>query len=79
MSVLVPPVQLACPANKFRIDYILNLANQKDFEFTPVSRKLFCHSITPCFIMPFVKLGMHKTYLVEKHDLFKKTDQVKKK
>uniref|UniRef100_A0A8C2Q618 Guanine nucleotide-binding protein G(s) subunit alpha n=1 Tax=Cyprinus carpio TaxID=7962 RepID=A0A8C2Q618_CYPCA len=34
MSVLVPPVQLACPANKFRIDYILNLANQKDFEFT---------------------------------------------
>uniref|UniRef100_A0A673JPT4 Guanine nucleotide-binding protein G(s) subunit alpha n=1 Tax=Sinocyclocheilus rhinocerous TaxID=307959 RepID=A0A673JPT4_9TELE len=35
MSVLVPPVQLACPANKFRIDYILNLANQKDFEFTP--------------------------------------------
>uniref|UniRef100_A0A671K2H9 Guanine nucleotide-binding protein G(s) subunit alpha n=1 Tax=Sinocyclocheilus anshuiensis TaxID=1608454 RepID=A0A671K2H9_9TELE len=35
MSVLVPPVQLACPANKFRIDYIFNLANQKDFEFTP--------------------------------------------
>uniref|UniRef100_A0A671QTX7 Guanine nucleotide-binding protein G(s) subunit alpha n=1 Tax=Sinocyclocheilus anshuiensis TaxID=1608454 RepID=A0A671QTX7_9TELE len=34
MSVLVPPVRLACPANKFRIDYILNLANQKDFEFT---------------------------------------------
>ncbi|XP_059415771.1 guanine nucleotide-binding protein G(s) subunit alpha isoform X1 [Carassius carassius] len=34
MTVLVPPVQLACPANKFRIDYILNLANQKDFEFT---------------------------------------------
>ncbi|XP_051567798.1 guanine nucleotide-binding protein G(s) subunit alpha isoform X1 [Myxocyprinus asiaticus] len=41
MSMLAPPVQLACPANQFRIDYILNLANQKDFEFTPVSRKEF--------------------------------------
>lgn len=40
MSMLVPPVQLACQANKFRIDYILNLANQKDFEFTTVSRKV---------------------------------------
>ncbi|XP_030635936.1 guanine nucleotide-binding protein G(s) subunit alpha isoform X1 [Chanos chanos] len=38
MSTLVPPVQLACPANRFRIDYILNFkkeseGNQKDFEF----------------------------------------------
>nr|XP_006639766.1 PREDICTED: guanine nucleotide-binding protein G(s) subunit alpha isoform X1 [Lepisosteus oculatus] len=33
MSTLAPPVQLACPDNQFRIDYILNLANQKDFEF----------------------------------------------
>lgn len=47
MSMLVPPVQLACPANKFRIDYVLNLANQKDFEFTAVSRSIFCHPITP--------------------------------
>lgn len=36
MYSLVPPVQLACPANQFRIEYILNLTNQKDFEFTPV-------------------------------------------
>lgn len=43
MSMLVPPVQLACPANKFRIDYVLNLANQKDFEFTAVSKSIFCH------------------------------------
>ncbi|KAA0712724.1 Guanine nucleotide-binding protein G(s) subunit alpha [Triplophysa tibetana] len=34
MSALVPPVQLACQANRFRIEYILNLVNQKDFEFT---------------------------------------------
>ncbi|XP_065135715.1 guanine nucleotide-binding protein G(s) subunit alpha isoform X2 [Paramisgurnus dabryanus] len=34
MSTLAPPVQLACPANQFRSDYILHLANQKDFEFT---------------------------------------------
>lgn len=36
MNSLVPPVQLACPANQFRIEYILNLTNQKDVEFTPV-------------------------------------------
>lgn len=36
MNSLVPPVQLACRANQFRIEYILNLTNQKDFEFTPV-------------------------------------------
>ncbi|XP_053354175.1 guanine nucleotide-binding protein G(s) subunit alpha isoform X3 [Clarias gariepinus] len=34
MNSLVPPVQLACPGNQFRIEYILNLTNQKDFEFT---------------------------------------------
>ncbi|XP_036427521.1 guanine nucleotide-binding protein G(s) subunit alpha isoform X1 [Colossoma macropomum] len=34
MSTLTPPVQVACPENQFRIQYILNLANQKDFEFT---------------------------------------------
>ncbi|XP_061075059.1 guanine nucleotide-binding protein G(s) subunit alpha isoform X4 [Conger conger] len=33
MGTLVPPVQLANPENQFRIEYILNLANQKDFEF----------------------------------------------
>lgn len=49
MSMLVPPVKLACPANQFRIDYILNLANQKDFEFTSVSRMVFSH---PCFFFP---------------------------
>uniref|UniRef100_A0A4W4GTD6 Guanine nucleotide-binding protein G(s) subunit alpha n=1 Tax=Electrophorus electricus TaxID=8005 RepID=A0A4W4GTD6_ELEEL len=34
MSNLAPPVKLAYPANQFRIEYVLNLANQKDFEFT---------------------------------------------
>ncbi|MGH0165467.1 UNVERIFIED_CONTAM: hypothetical protein FKN15_063622 [Acipenser sinensis] len=34
MSTLAPPVQLASPENQFRIEYILNLVNQKDFEFT---------------------------------------------
>ncbi|CAG03238.1 unnamed protein product [Tetraodon nigroviridis] len=33
MSTLTPPVQLACPDNRHRIEYILNLVNQKDFEF----------------------------------------------
>uniref|UniRef100_A0A672GJH6 Guanine nucleotide-binding protein G(s) subunit alpha n=1 Tax=Salarias fasciatus TaxID=181472 RepID=A0A672GJH6_SALFA len=33
MSTLTPPVQLACPDNQYRIEYILNLVNQKDFEF----------------------------------------------
>lgn len=37
MGTLVPPVQLACPGNQFRIQYILNIACQKDFEFPPVS------------------------------------------
>ncbi|XP_066558234.1 GNAS complex locus isoform X2 [Amia ocellicauda] len=35
MSTLAPPVQLAGPENQFRIDYVLNLVNQKDFEFPP--------------------------------------------
>ncbi|CAB1329420.1 unnamed protein product [Coregonus sp. 'balchen'] len=34
MSTLTPPVQLASPHNQHRIDYVLNLVNQKDFEFT---------------------------------------------
>ncbi|XP_072304906.1 guanine nucleotide-binding protein G(s) subunit alpha [Eucyclogobius newberryi] len=33
MSTLTPPVQLACPQNQHRIEYVLNLVNQKDFEF----------------------------------------------
>lgn len=37
MSNLTPPVQLASPENQYRIEYILNLVNQKDFEFPSVS------------------------------------------
>uniref|UniRef100_A0A8C6VXW1 Guanine nucleotide-binding protein G(s) subunit alpha n=1 Tax=Nothobranchius furzeri TaxID=105023 RepID=A0A8C6VXW1_NOTFU len=33
MSTLTPPCKLACPANQFRIDYVLSQASQKDFEF----------------------------------------------
>uniref|UniRef100_A0AAQ6IDW8 Guanine nucleotide-binding protein G(s) subunit alpha n=1 Tax=Anabas testudineus TaxID=64144 RepID=A0AAQ6IDW8_ANATE len=33
MSNLTPPVQLACPENQYRIEYILSLVSQKDFEF----------------------------------------------
>lgn len=36
MSTLTPPVQLACPDNRHRIEYILNLV-KKDFEFPSVS------------------------------------------
>ncbi|MGH0184826.1 UNVERIFIED_CONTAM: hypothetical protein FKN15_015902 [Acipenser sinensis] len=42
MSTLAPPVQLASPENQFRIEYILNLVNQKDFEFTAVSHSSGC-------------------------------------
>lgn len=38
MGNLAPPVELAHPENQFRIDYILNLANQIDFDFPPVSK-----------------------------------------
>ncbi|XP_060628019.2 guanine nucleotide-binding protein G(s) subunit alpha isoform X1 [Anolis sagrei] len=33
MGNLAPPVELANPENQFRIDYILNLASQIDFDF----------------------------------------------
>lgn len=39
MSNLTPPVQLASPENQYRIEYILNLVSQKDFEFPSVSSK----------------------------------------
>ncbi|OCT62468.1 hypothetical protein XELAEV_18043550mg [Xenopus laevis] len=35
MCNLSPPVELANPENQFRIDYILNLPNHKDFDFSP--------------------------------------------
>lgn len=38
MSTLTPPVQLACAENRHRIEYILNLVSQKDFDFPSVSR-----------------------------------------
>uniref|UniRef100_A0A4W3JEI9 Guanine nucleotide-binding protein G(s) subunit alpha n=1 Tax=Callorhinchus milii TaxID=7868 RepID=A0A4W3JEI9_CALMI len=34
MNTLVPPVLVSNPENQFRLDYVLNLANQKNFEFT---------------------------------------------
>lgn len=37
MGNLAPPLQLASSANQWRMDYILNLANQKDFDFPSVS------------------------------------------
>ncbi|KAJ8367550.1 hypothetical protein AAFF_G00314810 [Aldrovandia affinis] len=39
MTTLVPPVLLACPANQSRIEYILNLVSQKDFEFPCMAQK----------------------------------------
>ncbi|MBN3325173.1 NELFD factor, partial [Atractosteus spatula] len=47
MSTLAPPVQLACPDNQFRIDYILNLANQKDFEFPTTAARVLLASQCP--------------------------------
>ncbi|XP_075427457.1 guanine nucleotide-binding protein G(s) subunit alpha isoform X4 [Ascaphus truei] len=34
MGNLAPPVELAKPENQFRIDYVLNLPNYKDFDFS---------------------------------------------
>ncbi len=87
MSVLVPPVRLACTANKLRIDYILNLANQKDFEFTPVSIKRLCHPITPrfcfresvCTISIFLAGHAQDLFSYEKHDILKRPIKFKGK
>ncbi|XP_068132000.1 guanine nucleotide-binding protein G(s) subunit alpha-like [Hyperolius riggenbachi] len=35
MGILSPPVELANPDNQFRLDYILNLPRNKDFDFPP--------------------------------------------
>nr|XP_060616218.1 guanine nucleotide-binding protein G(s) subunit alpha-like [Anolis sagrei ordinatus] len=35
MGRLEPPVELANPENQFRIDYILNVSSQPDFDFPP--------------------------------------------
>lgn len=40
MNTLTPPCKLACPENQFRISYVLNLVNQKDFDFPSVSSTL---------------------------------------
>lgn len=37
MSTLAPPIQVAFPDNQRRLEYITNLPNQKNFEFTSVS------------------------------------------
>lgn len=37
MSTLNPPVQLEKPDNKFRVDYIQDIASQADFDYPPVS------------------------------------------
>ncbi|KAM8867520.1 guanine nucleotide-binding protein G(s) subunit alpha-like [Synchiropus picturatus] len=34
MSTLIPPCQLAHPANKARVEYVLNCVHQRDFEFS---------------------------------------------
>lgn len=40
MNTLTPPCQLACSANQFRVEYVLGLINQKDFDFPSVSLTL---------------------------------------
>ncbi|KAL8179559.1 UNVERIFIED_CONTAM: hypothetical protein K2H54_068374 [Gekko kuhli] len=47
MGNLAPPVELANPENQFRIDYILNLANQIDFDFPPSSIDLRLGHVLP--------------------------------
>lgn len=46
MSTLTPPVQLACPENRHRIEYVLNLVGRKDFDFPSVSS-----SVCRCEVM----------------------------
>lgn len=54
MNTLTPPCQLACPENQSRIDYVLNLVNQKDFDFPTVSSTvLHLRSLTfKCSLFP---------------------------
>ena len=37
MSTLNPPVPLENPDNQFRVDYMQDVASQKDFDYPPVS------------------------------------------
>lgn len=46
MSTLTPPVQLACPENRHRIEYVLNLVGRKDFDFPSVSSSACQRAIT---------------------------------
>uniref|UniRef100_A0A8C3UJ41 Guanine nucleotide-binding protein G(s) subunit alpha n=1 Tax=Catharus ustulatus TaxID=91951 RepID=A0A8C3UJ41_CATUS len=50
MGNLAPPVELANPENQFRIDYILNLANQIDFDFPPVMTSFSFFFPLPSFL-----------------------------
>lgn len=60
MGNLAPPVELANPENQFRIDYILNLANQIDFDFPPVSNSQW---LQPClFANDFISLPCSKYF-----------------
>lgn len=50
MSTLTPPVQLACPENQYRIEYILNFVNQKDFDFPSVSSNISPNTYQPTLL-----------------------------
>ncbi|XP_061582732.1 guanine nucleotide-binding protein G(s) subunit alpha-like isoform X2 [Cololabis saira] len=52
MSTLTPPCKLACPANQFRIDYVLQQVNQ-DFEFP--SKNLTTHSMEKKIVKRYKK------------------------
>lgn len=61
MSTLTPPVQLACPENRHRIEYVLNLVSQKDFDFPSVSNST--PDMTAFFFFPHLVVDQISIYL----------------
>lgn len=56
MSILTPPCQLACPANKSRLEYVLNQINLKDSEFPAVSFEFLCLYFLTALLSPTQKI-----------------------
>uniref|UniRef100_A0A3B4G3P3 Guanine nucleotide-binding protein G(s) subunit alpha n=1 Tax=Pundamilia nyererei TaxID=303518 RepID=A0A3B4G3P3_9CICH len=63
MNTLTPPCQLACPENQSRIDYVLNLVNQKDFDFPTVSSTVL-HLRSLTFKCSFFSFCFHSNLLI---------------